>query len=1558
MSVNRVFGLVVLLLMIAATVSSAQPIAVSATYHENTNEIAIEFDAQIFTNAEYVAMRGIAIDDDRGGKDADVVLRGGTLVNTNDVGTSIRLKPYFTGVIDTYLYNDAEGAEVTADCWGLDYQDLMDLETMTDQSAELRVWLPAGAVRGTDGIPNVGNWAPLTYDATPDGQLTEVQDVYYNANTNILRLEFNNLIRNDQIAEDISKPHPVNPAWSGPGNGKLDILVSGDDLTEDRNENDTLDFEQNVRLTRIVLADASGKTFTPTSALDMTRRDSTSISLRLTKSGRASLEELDLNTLTISFSEFTFVDVDYNTVESVENMAVQVTRDTTPFLPDSARYNFGENRLSAWFNENLYTDDPIKDYIVIPKFWVHSYLMEVVRDDNDNPIDTVAVDSLVVYLSGGDPGTTGSNGVKISTKIPDSRVIEDYFIRYQNITDPDRYLVYWAYLNANAVLSEEGNGNREANCPLTFVLEDDRNKAPEPDPAEIVTYDAATNELYVRFDVRLDQDVDLTGFALETADSSHQLTGGTFERESGNKALRITLNGYDQKVFESLEGHDDPTLRIDPYSVFQQNIFNGNRQISAIPVVYTADPNPPLPKYVFYNFMDGTLVLESNPPLTVEQIDITKLTFAGVTLTEPDSVTTGSDGLVEYDVDRLIYHLSEGDVNSLNAIEESMMDSIIATFDVAFLTNGDGVQSELFQDVSDMQMLTSMSNSSEVLLGYGRDFFVKAFQVFPTIPRKLHASIRKISDHALWYVSNEQWTGITKLNGVFHDNEDSGKIIDMPLLRPVKPAEIDAMVSYFEDSTPKDTTRGVYEQLVDIFAGDYSNKVPEKVDILLADVFDDFGEAGRNDSKAGYWKHGYFDPANLPGQGDEYGNNAELLIIDSYPQSFIQGEVAYKWDDQDYEWDLADTTALNNGLPALANIFTQYVLYKVDKYEQNWVRVGLAYLSEFLVDQLPKFYGESVAKGIGGGNILTRIGADYNSRTDYVHLFMFFLYVWEKYGGDDVLTEIAESPRIGVNSIDRVIEARQDALEPYLRGKTLKQIYLDFATANLIDTTYAPAADNGIYMFENINTQGSVRGTQFKWKASSPKDRPPYQAASTDWGFDYYYTSYGIYDSNPVISDPIGEEVVVFAGESDSDLLLRKLNVRANNISPTLGSEYLVQDVTGTTLWNEDLNMGRIPMSMPDEGWSLNQDFRMFILIATGESQFNVTNETRTSNYTQMYVAQNPELSRKLDIYIISEFELYNDDGDKSPVLLGTRDSATGDTLTHYTELEYFEQLTANNEMSAYNFYQTEFWLADVGTYFWQLRGYYANGLPVQADTLVVGVSRLPANGPGELEYGEELTFHTTSRAFDQDVFATVSSVNNTEMIQALTHLPNKANDGLRPVSRIYNISAGNAVLNDPAFLTISCDLSSDVDGDPGVYILDENEWRYMGGSYDALSGTVTCPVSSFGKFQIFSGTHGEVDATLAVPTEYALAQNYPNPFNPSTTINFSLPNASNVSLVIYDVMGREVAKLIDREMPFGNHSLVWDGRSTAGLNPASGMYFIRLEADGVVMTRKMMLVK
>ncbi|MGB2869720.1 MAG: phospholipase D-like domain-containing protein [Bacteroidota bacterium] len=99
--------------------------------------------------------------------------------------------------------------------------------------------------------------------------------------------------------------------------------------------------------------------------------------------------------------------------------------------------------------------------------------------------------------------------------------------------------------------------------------------------------------------------------------------------------------------------------------------------------------------------------------------------------------------------------------------------------------------------------------------------------------------------------------------------------------------------------------------------------------------------------------------------------------------------------------------------------------------------------------------------------------------------------------------------------------------------------------------------------------------------------------------------------------------------------------------------------------------------------------------------------------------------------------------------------------------------------------------------------------------------------------------------------------------------------------------------------------------------------------------------------------TVGVADANSMIPDRYSLSQNYPNPFNPTTVISFQLPVVTNASLKVFDILGREVATLVDGIMTAGVYHVAWD----ASRQP-SGVYFVRLSAAGFSAIKKAILLK
>lgn len=117
-------------------------------------------------------------------------------------------------------------------------------------------------------------------------------------------------------------------------------------------------------------------------------------------------------------------------------------------------------------------------------------------------------------------------------------------------------------------------------------------------------------------------------------------------------------------------------------------------------------------------------------------------------------------------------------------------------------------------------------------------------------------------------------------------------------------------------------------------------------------------------------------------------------------------------------------------------------------------------------------------------------------------------------------------------------------------------------------------------------------------------------------------------------------------------------------------------------------------------------------------------------------------------------------------------------------------------------------------------------------------------------------------------------------------------------------------------------------------------------------------PYFTYGYVDIKTSTDVEQRYDPLIPDDYALEQNVPNPFNPTTHIQFDLPRQSHVRLDVINVLGRHVKTLVEKSLPAGVYTVTFDGKDDNEQSLASGVYFYRLEAEGFLQSKKMILLK
>jgi hypothetical protein len=137
--------------------------------------------------------------------------------------------------------------------------------------------------------------------------------------------------------------------------------------------------------------------------------------------------------------------------------------------------------------------------------------------------------------------------------------------------------------------------------------------------------------------------------------------------------------------------------------------------------------------------------------------------------------------------------------------------------------------------------------------------------------------------------------------------------------------------------------------------------------------------------------------------------------------------------------------------------------------------------------------------------------------------------------------------------------------------------------------------------------------------------------------------------------------------------------------------------------------------------------------------------------------------------------------------------------------------------------------------------------------------------------------------------------------------------------------------------------------------------------STEASSLVAGSTSGGIGGANLFAGTYGSgvwrrtlsemitavKETESEIPARFSLSQNYPNPFNPATTITYMVPKSVHVKLIVYDLLGREISRLINEEKQEGSYSVFFDASQLP-----SGLYLCRLTAGEYTMVKKMLLLK
>ncbi|MBU1101361.1 MAG: T9SS type A sorting domain-containing protein [Bacteroidetes bacterium] len=233
-------------------------------------------------------------------------------------------------------------------------------------------------------------------------------------------------------------------------------------------------------------------------------------------------------------------------------------------------------------------------------------------------------------------------------------------------------------------------------------------------------------------------------------------------------------------------------------------------------------------------------------------------------------------------------------------------------------------------------------------------------------------------------------------------------------------------------------------------------------------------------------------------------------------------------------------------------------------------------------------------------------------------------------------------------------------------------------------------------------------------------------------------------------------------------------------------------------------------------------------------------------------------------------------------------------------------------------------------TYYWQVRSRFASAPATISDYSSVQYFVVSAGaGPSMAILGSPVYGETISSSAP-----VLSWIIPSESTSELTYEVEISEDqSMNAAQRIDNLTTNSVTTSLPAGKTYYWRVRSKTS---------EGEYSYYTGA---------------GEFEIDANISA-VEETEELPIEFKVDQNYPNPFNPSTTIKFAIPATEEVSVKIFDLLGREVVTLLSGQLEAGNHSVVWNGQNQFGATATTGIYFFRVKSGNNVVTKKMVLMK
>ncbi len=465
---------------------------------------------------------------------------------------------------------------------------------------------------------------------------------------------------------------------------------------------------------------------------------------------------------------------------------------------------------------------------------------------------------------------------------------------------------------------------------------------------------------------------------------------------------------------------------------------------------------------------------------------------------------------------------------------------------------------------------------------------------------------------------------------------------------------------------------------------------------------------------------------------------------------------------------------------------------------------------------------------------------------------------------------------------------------------------------------------DGSIDYPNVNalfkllTTSLVPGETYEWRVQSDNNGALAAGESAWSDTETFIITGGVGSGYPVITWPVGNPTVYTFRPTISWF------IEGSQLGIT---EVVLKYKEGSNSADWDAEVGGISIPLPTSSYTfttdLNEGSTYYFALASKDASGNLSvwDEDAFTIYSASSSITDPVLSAPIGGITLAT---------KSPTLywyvIGNQSLIQSYDVTYSTSDVFAvgATFTANSTNPFYALSN----LTPGATYYWKVKTNYTNSTSSNYSTTETFIINPGANAIQPIVGGpNNVVVNTTSPTISW----VLPAINNISLVSEITIADNPDMNNALLISDIANTqhNISNLEIGKSYFWRVRTKTEENV--------------------YSEFSGQ--------GAFKIGDNVT-EIKESKIIPTKFEVSQNYPNPFNPSTVIKYVLPDAQFVTLRIYNMLGQEVAELVNNQVNAGVHSIVWNGKDNSGAKVSTGTYIYRVVAGNNVIIKKMILLK